>query len=83
MVRLVFLGELRALAPPEWAAVDLPAGVRTLADLRAWLARELPTAEAAFARTVKMAVNLTLVHDLSTPVSDGDEVAFMPPMSGG
>lgn len=84
MIKLVCMGKLGPLLPAEWEAVQLPKEVRTLADLHAWLARELPDLGAAMTHaSAKAIVNLSVAHDVATPIRDGDEIAFMPPMSGG
>ena len=83
-MRLVFLGKLSDVASPDLADVALPGEVRTLADLKAWVARVQPPLGRAMAATpVRLIVNHNVAHDLSVAVTDGDEVAFLPPMSGG
>jgi molybdopterin converting factor small subunit len=55
-----------------------------LNDLRAWLAQREPLLGQAMAATpTRLIVNQSVVHDLSQLVTDGDEIAFLPPMSGG
>ena len=84
MVRLVFLGKFGDIAPAELGAVTLPDTVATLSGLRDWLAQQQPLLAQAMAGTsTRMVLNQKIVHDLSNPVMDGDEVAFLPPMSGG
>ena len=84
MVRLVFLGKFGDLAPADLAEVSLPSDVRSLGDLQHWLAQREPLLGQAMAATpTRLIVNQCVVHDLSGPVRDGDEVAFLPPMSGG
>ena len=84
MVRLVFLGKFGDMAPADLAEVALPRDVRTLADLQVWLARDQPQLGAAMAATkTRLIVNQCVAHDLSQGLADGDEIAFLPPMSGG
>lgn len=84
MLRLVFLGKFRPLAPPALEAAQPPAGVATLKDLRDWIGREAPALGAALATTpFRIILNHAVMQDLSTPLRAGDEIAFMPPMSGG
>jgi len=62
----------------------LPAGVRTLGDLQHWLGQREPLLGQAMSATrTRLIVNQCVAHDLSQPVADGDEIAFLPPMSGG
>jgi sulfur-carrier protein len=68
---LVGAGELTREVPPG-------ATVRTVWDD---LAREYP-AIAPYAESMSCAVNIDYAR-MTTAVSDGDEVAFLPPVSGG
>lgn len=84
MVKLVFLGKFGDVAPAGLAQVALPGEVQTLSDLKDWLTRQQPLlGQAMAATTTRLVVNQCVAHDLSAPVTDGDEVAFLPPMSGG
>lgn len=84
MIHLVFLGKFGDLAPAGLGAIALPDGVRSLDDLQHWLARREPLLGQAMAATrTRLIVNQCVAHDLSQPVMDGDEIAFLPPMSGG
>jgi molybdopterin converting factor small subunit len=84
MVKLVFLGKFGDVAPAGLAQVALPGEVQTLSDLKEWLTRQQPLlGQAMAATTTRLVVNQCVAHDLSQPVADGDEVAFLPPMSGG
>ena len=84
MVRLVFLGKFGDVAPASLAEVALPPGIVTLQDLKAWVARQQPLLGAAMEATrTRLIVNQCVAHDLSQRIADGDEIAFLPPMSGG
>jgi len=81
---LVFLGKFGDVAPAGLAEIALPGGVRTLRELKDWVARQEPLLGAGMDATrTRLIVNQCVAHDLSQPVADGDEVAFLPPMSGG
>jgi molybdopterin synthase sulfur carrier subunit len=63
---------------------DVPAEVTTVGELQRWLAaRGAPWAD-AFAQTarVRAAVNQAMAQ-ADTPLADGAEVAFFPPVTGG
>lgn len=64
--------------------LSLPAGVRTVGDLIAWLAERSPRHAAAFEnrRAVRCAVNQDFA-DSEALLRPGDEVAFFPPVTGG
>jgi molybdopterin converting factor small subunit len=80
-VNLVFLGRLREIAAPS---LTPPSDVRTLGELKDWLTRTEPAlAEALVNGRVQYAVNQSLVRDLGHPLGESDEIAFLPPMSGG
>jgi molybdopterin converting factor small subunit len=84
MVRLVFLGKFGEMAPADLSEVTLPGGVRTLSDLQAWLGEKAPLLARAMAATrTRLVLNQEVVHDLSRVLVSGDEIAFLPPMSGG
>ena len=84
MVRLVFLGKLGDAAPADLAEVALPGDVRTLSDLREWVGRTAPHLGRVLAATpTRLVLNQVVAHDMSATVRDGDEIAFLPPMSGG
>lgn len=84
MVTLVFLGKFGDVAPAGLAHVALPGKVRTLSDLKDWVTLEQPLlGQAMAATTTRLVVNRCVAHDLTALVADGDEIAFLPPMSGG
>jgi molybdopterin synthase sulfur carrier subunit len=63
---------------------EVPADVRTVGDLRGWLrARGGVWAETlAEGRALRMACNHVMT-DAGTRITDGCEVAFFPPVTGG
>lgn len=83
-MRLVFMGKLGDVAPKALSDIPVPSGVRTLADLTNWIANEQPSLGHLMAATpTRLVVNHCVVHDLSQAVNGNDEIAFLPPMSGG
>ncbi len=67
------------------ASIALPEGVGTAAELRAMLIALNPhLADVLRAKTVRIAVNQELaVDEAATPISEADEIALLPPLSGG
>lgn len=78
-LKLVFLGRLEDVAGGPEREVVMAASID---DVLAALDEEL--AAALRADKVKVAVNGMMFHDCNAPVlKDGDEIAFLPPVSGG
>ncbi len=71
---------LGAGGPLDWT----PAGAPTAAALRAWLVTQSDAHARVLApgRAVRVAVDQALA-DEATPLHDGAEVAFFPPVTGG
>jgi sulfur-carrier protein len=67
------------------ASIPLPAGAATAAALREQLAGANPDlAEMLRSKSVRIAVNQTLVADeAAAKISAADEIALLPPLSGG
>lgn len=74
-MKILFFGRLRDGAP----AGAVPSGIRDVEALRAWLGRGRPELLAA---SVRIAVNDEMILG-NRILEEGDEVAFLPPMSGG
>jgi molybdopterin converting factor subunit 1 len=81
---ILYFAWLRERVGASEEQVSLPAGVRTVGELIAWLAERSPGHASAFAnrRTVRCAVNQEFA-DPDSRVGPGDEVAFFPPVTGG
>lgn len=78
MVKLVFLGRLEDVA--GMAELMVPAG--TIASVLAALEPQL--AAALSEPRIKVALNGALLRDtVGTVLQEGDELAFLPPVSGG
>lgn len=67
------------------SSIAMPEGVGTAAELRAMLAAGHPDlAETILAKTVRIAVNHEMVTDeAGTRITTADEIALLPPLSGG
>lgn len=74
-MRLVPFGRLRDCAPVG----AVPASVTDLDSLRSWLSDERPE---LVADSIRIAVNDELVQG-NRPLAANDEIAFLPPVSGG
>jgi molybdopterin synthase sulfur carrier subunit len=79
MATILFLGRLREAVGTSALTVALPEGVCDTESLRDWLGGVHP---ALRERSVRIAINAEM-HPRNARVEDGDEVAFLPPVSGG
>lgn len=79
-VTVRLFARLRDLAGAGDLAREVPDGA-TVAAVWAQLAREWPGMQ-AYEKSISCAVNADYAK-FTTVVSDGDEVAFLPPVSGG
>lgn len=84
MITLLYFARLREALGTGREQIDLPSGASTLGALRAHLSMrgEAWTREMAAGRNLRAAVNQEIAGP-DTPVKDGDEVAFFPPVTGG
>lgn len=81
MIKVLFFAQVRELVGTD--ALQLPAEFATVDAVRQHLAaQEGRWALALEEGKLLAAVNQTLVS-FDTPVADGDEVAFFPPVTGG
>ena len=83
-LELRFFASLREALGISQESITIPDNVQTIADLRAHLIeRGNPWAEVlANGRVLRCALNQHMV-DTSTPLQEGAEVAFFPPVTGG
>jgi molybdopterin converting factor subunit 1 len=79
-VTVKLFARLRELAGAGELVVDVPPGSR-VQDVWAALVAAHP-AVAAYGRSMSCAVNLDYAR-MTAPVAEGDDVAFLPPVSGG
>ena len=84
MVTILYFARLREALGTAREELALPRGVVDLAGLRQVLIErgESWAQELAQSRSVRMAVNQDMAN-AGTPVKDGDEIAFFPPVTGG
>jgi molybdopterin synthase sulfur carrier subunit len=84
VITLLYFARLREALGTGREELALPAGIGTLGALRAHLAQrgEAWAKEMAEGRNLRAAVNQDIAT-ADTPVKDGDEVAFFPPVTGG
>jgi sulfur-carrier protein len=83
-VKVLFFAALREQLGTSGEEIELPAGVSTVAGLRAHLLQRGGTWSATLAETrlIRTAVNQDMVQQ-TAPIKGGDEVAFFPPVTGG
>lgn len=83
-IQLRFFASVRELLGTSQESVSLPEHVRTVGEVRQFLIqRGGPWAEAlAAGRSLRMAYNQVMTEP-ETLISEGCEVAFFPPVTGG
>jgi molybdopterin synthase sulfur carrier subunit len=83
-LKLVFFARLREDLGTNVEELALPAGVGTVAALRAHLAARGGAWGTSLGqgKAIRVAVNQEMAQP-TTPVKGGDEVAFFPPVTGG
>lgn len=83
-INLLFFASLREALATDREQIDLPGEVDNVAALRQWLTTRGPAWEASLGQgqAIRVAVNQALAEP-DTPLSDGAEVAFFPPVTGG
>jgi molybdopterin converting factor subunit 1 len=79
-VSIRLFARLRELAGRDELSLDVTPGA-TISDVWAALTAEMPALE-PYGQTVSAAVNDEYAP-MRRPVEEGDEVAFLPPVSGG
>ena len=82
MPKLLYFGRIGDLTGMTEEEHALPGDVTTAGQLRSWLDLRFEAQGGLLEPTVRIAINNELSFD-SDPVSDGDEIAFMPPVGGG
>lgn len=83
-VRLLYFGGVQEKVGRSAETLELAPGVATIAALREQLAlRGGPWSAFEADRRLRFAVNRAVVSGQEAQVSDGDEVAVFPPVTGG
>lgn len=83
-VKLYYFAWVREQTGIDQEQIELPEGVKTIADLIAWLKSRGPEFELAFERAevIRAAVDQAHVpHE--TQIRGATEIAFFPPVTGG
>ena len=81
--RILYFASLRERIGQEAEELVLPNGIDTVGKLRAHLAaRGTQWVALAAGKSLRAAVNQRMAQ-AETPVSEGDEIAFFPPVTGG
>lgn len=83
-IQVLYFAGLREALGLAQESLELPAGVSTTSQLRAWLCQRGGVWEQQLApgRSVRVAVNHEMVQS-DTEIPRGAEVAFFPPVTGG
>ena len=82
-LKILYFANLREAIGTGSESVDLPAGVKTLAQLRDGLAaRGEHYAVLLTVKNLRAAVNQKMAG-MDAAIADGDEIAFFPPVTGG
>ena len=83
-IELRFFASVREQVGTGAERAEVPADVRCVGDLRAWLCARGGAWQEALAdgRALRMAVDHAVAR-AETPLADGCEVAFFPPVTGG
>lgn len=84
MITVLYFARLRETLGSDRERLALPAGVQTVGQLAAWLRARGGAWETELApeRPVRVAVNQEMAG-ADTPLPEGAEVAFFPPVTGG
>lgn len=83
-LQVLYFASLRERIGRAAETVEVPDSVTTVAALRDWLVAQGEPWASAFGETarVRAAVDQAMARD-ATPLTEGAEVAFFPPVTGG
>lgn len=82
MAQILYFGRLSDVTGRDAETLDIPVSITDTAALRRWLDGRIGANGALLEKSVRLAVNSEIVVD-PHPVSDRDEIAFLPPVGGG
>tara|TARA_R110000803_G_scaffold114037_1_gene182460 strand:+ start:211 stop:459 length:249 start_codon:yes stop_codon:yes gene_type:complete len=82
MARLLYFGRLTDAFGTGAETVALPAGINDTSALRAWLDNDRQLGGVLLEKTIRIAINDTIVSE-PWPIADSDDIAFLPPVGGG
>ena len=84
MITIFYFASLREQLNRASEQLDCPEGVNTVGEMRQWLGqRGSPGAQVLHQDAlVMMSLNQAMTDELAR-ISDGDEIAFFPPVTGG
>ena len=83
-MKILYFAWVRQKAGLSEEEVDLPANIKTLADLVRWLKTRGPEFEAAFAEIKSVRAAIDQSHaSLDARIEGAQEIAFFPPVTGG
>lgn len=84
MIKVLYFARLKESLNYSTEDMDLPADVKTVAQLKTHLAKRGEAWANLFngKQSIRAAINHALVDNDAT-IKDGDEVAFFPPVTGG
>jgi molybdopterin synthase sulfur carrier subunit len=81
-VRLLYFASLREHLGRGEERRELPPNLTRVGELKNWLVNQEGYAALAATPNLRFAVNQEMA-EAATPVRDGDEIAFFPPVTGG
>ena len=84
-MKLVYFAWVRERLGRDEEDVDLPDGTDTVGELIAWLKQRDEQFSDVFEHSeiIQVAVDKKLVRDRSTSITNANEIALFPPMTGG
>ena len=85
IIKIHYFASVRERLNQSEEQLTLPEGVTSIEDLIKHLQIINPSFKAVMdsSKKILVAVNQTVIVDLDYKLSEGDEVAFFPPMTGG